>query len=97
VETRATEDQSRPAEGYAEVRIHLTDGRQLVRRVDEPRGTPGRPLTLEELAAKYRDCAGRVLSPEGIEGSLELLLGLEQIESMCSLTSLLTAPAGVVA
>ncbi len=97
VQTQMTGDVSRPAEGYAEVSIHLGHGRELTRRVDEPRGTPDRPLTVEQLAAKYRDCAGRVLSADACERSLELLLHLGRLDSVTPLTTLLMAPAGAPA
>jgi 2-methylcitrate dehydratase PrpD len=97
VETAFTAEATRPAEGYAEVRIRLADGRELVRRVDEPQGTPEHPLTVEQLTAKYRDCARRVLGEEACEGSLALLADLEQLDSLAPLTALLIAPVGVAA
>ena len=56
-------------------------------------GAPERPLSLDQLAAKYRDCAARLLDSTSVERSLELVLGLEGLESITPLSELLLAPA----
>jgi 2-methylcitrate dehydratase PrpD len=86
-----------PAEGFAEVRLQLRDGSEIVRRVDEPRGGPQTPLTLQELTAKYRDCSEPVLGGEGSEHSLQLLLDLEQLHSLTDLASAIGKPVAATA
>jgi hypothetical protein len=44
--------------------------------VTRERGSPGDPLTWEELVAKYRDCAARVLPEAQVERSLERIADL---------------------
>jgi 2-methylcitrate dehydratase PrpD len=66
-----------PIAGAATVTLTLDDGSPLSRRVDIPKGDPRAPVTWEELAAKYRDCAAAVLSPETTERSLEIIDCLE--------------------
>src|SRR5918995_1068473 len=61
------------------VTIRTTDGRSYNARVDIPRGDPALPLTDDELLAKYRDCGRSQLSPDDIERSVELLVGLENV------------------
>jgi len=84
--TEGVESAEFPIGGYAEVRVALRDGTEHAMRVDVPRGDPSRPLAWEELAAKFRDCAGGVLSAEGTEGSLDLVRRLEELDSVGRLT-----------
>ncbi|MBM9461201.1 MmgE/PrpD family protein [Nocardioides sp. zg-536] len=44
--------------GHTVVRLHLTDGRTLERIVHHSRGDSHRPLTTDELAAKFGQCVG---------------------------------------
>ncbi len=60
------------------VTIRTTDGRSYNARVDIPRGDPALPLTDDELLVKYRDCSSSQLSPDEIERSVDLVLGLEK-------------------
>jgi 2-methylcitrate dehydratase PrpD len=55
------------------VTVRLRDGGPLVAEVTRERGSPGDPLSWDELVAKYRDCAGRVLPGDQVERSLELI------------------------
>jgi 2-methylcitrate dehydratase PrpD len=67
-----------PADGYADVTIRLHDGRTVHERVEEPHGAPASPLTWEELAAKFRDCANGVIVPAETETALGLLAALDE-------------------
>ncbi len=73
------------------VTIRLKDGRVYHNQVDNPRGSPEVPLTQEELLEKYRDCAGRILSNEQVERSIELMLHLEEVEDLADLMKLVTS------
>lgn len=95
VETLNDASESAPAEGFADVTIYLNGGRLLKRRVDEPRGSARLPLRLDQLQAKYRDCAERVLGPQATQRSLELVLDLERLPSIAALTEVLLVGAGV--
>jgi 2-methylcitrate dehydratase PrpD len=97
VDVRTTEEECRPAEGYAEVQIDLKSGRRLIQRLDDPSGSPDRPLTLDQLADKYRDCAKRILGREASDRALELIMKLDQLDSISTLTDILMAPAAVAA
>jgi 2-methylcitrate dehydratase PrpD len=65
-----------PREAFAEVTFALQDGRSLCRRVDIPRGHAKAPLSWEELAEKFLDCASYALS------EAQARRGLEQIQSL---------------
>ncbi len=47
--------------------------------VDTPRGDPKNPLTWDELAAKFRDCAGTVLPADRVEAAIGLVGRLEEL------------------
>ncbi len=82
-----------PIGGHAEVRIALKDGSEHSLRVDTPRGDPSRPLSWDELAEKFRDCAGTVLPTEAVERTLRLVERLEELPEAERLTETLrTAP-----
>jgi 2-methylcitrate dehydratase PrpD len=80
-----------PIGGYAEVRIALRDGSEHTLRVDTPRGDPSRPLAWDELAEKFRDCAGTVLSAQAIERTVHLVERLEELPRVGGLTETLRA------
>ena len=77
------------AEGddYQAVELHLRDGSTLTRAVTEARGGPSDPLSWEELATKYRDCAERALGDASIGRSLEMIRDIEAVGSIAELTA----------
>ena len=79
-----------PIGGYAEVRIVLSDGSEYGTRVDVPRGDPSRPLSWDDLAAKFRDCTGAALPAGGVDGVLRLIEGLDGLEDVSRLTEALS-------
>jgi len=93
VEMLEDSTESTAVDGFADVTIVLRDGRRLQRRVDEPRGSALRPLTMDELEAKYRDCAERVLDRKDTVRSLELIRGIEDLPDIGALMALLSGAA----
>ena len=71
------------------VTIELRDGRKLSHEVLVAKGAPRNPMTAEELAAKYRDCASSVLSAEDVEKSLNVVSRLEDVEDIAELMDVL--------
>jgi len=72
--------------GGIEVVIKTTDGRELRERSGEMlKGFPQVPLTREELATKYRECAQLTLSSKDVEGSLTLMESLEDVGDITEL------------
>jgi 2-methylcitrate dehydratase PrpD len=69
----------------AQITIELNDGRLFSKRQDTARGWADNPLKPEELAAKYRDCAGWALATKDIEKSLEMMVNLEKVDDMAKL------------
>ena len=72
------------------VTMSLKDGRLLNSRVDVPHGDWGDPMSLDELLAKYRDNALRVLSPRNCQRTVDLMLGLEKLEDIGELAEIYT-------
>ena len=59
------------------VKVAMQDGSCSEHQVDMPRGNTRNPMTEQEIAAKYRRCASRVLPTAAVERSVELLRRLE--------------------
>src|SRR6516164_7534133 len=76
----------------AEVTVTTTDGRRLVKVVDSALGrTSEQPLSRFALEAKYRDCAGRVLTPDAVDRSLDLVADMETLDRASVLADTLAA------
>ena len=72
------------------VTVRLRDGRQYFKEVPIARGTPGNPMSRDELLAKYRECANLALSPEDIERTIELISNLESLKNITALLDLVS-------
>lgn len=80
----------------AEVVVVLTDGTELTASVPSPLGRgPESPLPDGMLWAKYTDCAGHALTPSGIETSFDMLMRLEELDSITELTAAIEAASRV--
>lgn len=73
------------------VTVTMKDGRTFTRLVEKVRGSPGNPMTRDELVDKYRGCASRVLKGEGLERSIAALESLETIPAVKTLIEELTS------
>ena len=69
--------------------IILKSGKAYSHQVDIPKGDHRNPVSDEELAGKYRDCASLPLSNEKIEQSLRLLQKLEDLQNIAALMNIL--------
>ena len=67
------------------VAIHTTDGRQLVRQLDYPKGDPRNPLSDREIEEKFQALAEPVLPKATRAKVLELVWGLEKLGAVGSL------------
>jgi 2-methylcitrate dehydratase PrpD len=75
--------------------IELADGRTVSGRADFGKGSPANPMTDNEVADKFRECAtwGR-LPAANIEKVIDAVFHLEQLKNTRELTRLLAiAPA----
>jgi len=65
-----------------EIRIELSSGKILERKVSHARGHPKNPMTDAQVEAKFRRLAGPLLPKERIEEILEALWKLEEISDL---------------
>lgn len=72
------------------VTITMKDGRKFTKAVNEVRGSPGNPLSRDELVDKYRRCASRVLGNERLERSIWALEHLDEVPTVKDLIDTLT-------
>lgn len=73
------------AHDFSIVQVDLKGGRRLEMRVGAPKGSPENPVSDQTLAAKFLDCALRVLPKHRAEAALALLQRLESVEDLGSL------------
>ena len=70
--------------------IRLKDGRTIAGRADFGKGSPSNPMSYDEVAEKFRECARFAEFDESrVEPVIEMVRGLEGLESIRSLTELL--------
>jgi 2-methylcitrate dehydratase PrpD len=74
-----------PWQKAARVTVSLTDGRTSTRRCDNSRGGFDHPYARSELIDKFRDLAGRVLTPAGVAEVQALIDGLDDVADMSEL------------
>jgi 2-methylcitrate dehydratase PrpD len=72
------------------VEVRLRDGRELSRLAETSRGTPERPMSRQEMAAKFTDCAHATLSQERIASALEAIYRVEEMGSVGELVKRVT-------
>ena len=70
--------------------IELTDGRKIGGRADFGKGSPANPMSDDELADKFRECAAWGKLPKAnAEKVIDLVFNLEKLKSIRELTRLL--------
>ena len=72
----------------ARVRVKMKDGSEYNEFLAKPKGDPDNPLSLEELAEKYRNAAILAISRENIETLIEKNKRLEKIKDMNEVVAL---------
>ena len=73
--------------------VFTTSGAHLTQRVDVPLGQPDNPLSDEQLAAKFRDCASHSLLPvssEAVERAIEMAANLEDLSDVSALADVVS-------
>jgi len=74
----------------APVTITMKDGRKFTEMVEKVRGSPGNPMTRDELLGKYQACASRVFDAGRLERSIVALEKLEKLATAGELIDTLT-------
>jgi len=80
------------AQGFERIRsrveVMLKDGTTLTQEASVSRGTPERPMTPDELAEKFTECATGVISADAIAKAIE---AVRNVESLSNVSELLNA------
>jgi len=72
------------------IEIELTDGRRIAGRADFGKGSPANPMTDDELAAKFRECAAWGKLPgKSADKVVDKVFNLEKLKKVRELTKLL--------
>jgi 2-methylcitrate dehydratase PrpD len=72
------------------LRIRLKDGRTISGRADFAKGSPTMPMSFDEVAAKFQDCASFAKWPlEKAKATIDMVRRLERLASVRELTALL--------
>ena len=82
-----------PASRYPEafpgwVKVRLRDGGVLEAREESQRGGPDRPIAPDEVIAKFRNNASRLLSPDRVAGLEQAVLDLERAADVRAIDAL---------
>lgn len=96
VEYTTYSDAEARANGYNIVttflEIELKEGKAIAARADHGKGNIANPMSEEEVAAKFRDCAEYARWPKiKTERAIELILRLEALSDVSEVTALLSA------
>ena len=72
--------------------IRLQDGRTITGRADFGKGSPANPMSFDEVAAKFMDCAGYAKWPAQKASAIVKMVGkLEDVRDVKALTALLSS------
>jgi 2-methylcitrate dehydratase PrpD len=81
-----------PIEGWARI-VVMAGGGRYETEVETPRGDPKNPLTWDELAGKFRDCASVVLNDEHVEMAIALIGRLDELADVGELIATVASRA----
>ncbi|MBI2858210.1 MAG: MmgE/PrpD family protein [Chloroflexi bacterium] len=76
----------------AKVEIHTRDGKVFAASTDYPLGHPKRPMSWDDLTAKFRDCLSHAVKPvpeANIDSVIDMVRRLEDIEDVDEIIRLL--------
>ena len=72
------------------IHIHMKDGKQIDGRADFAKGSPAIPMSFDDVAAKFMDCAAYAKWPMAkAKQVVEMTRKLEDVQDMRKLTALL--------
>ncbi len=71
------------------VSIRLRSGGVFTKQIDLARGHPSNPMSFEDVAGKFRDCAAHSRSAGQIKKIIQSIKGLETVQDMRTVTAML--------
>jgi 2-methylcitrate dehydratase PrpD len=84
-------DQAWPAKYTASATVKTKDGRVISDRVNDAKGSPGNPMSREEIEEKFMGLATAALSEKQAEEVKEMVMNLEGLDNINKLSKLLVA------
>jgi len=72
--------------------VKLKDGEAFSETVWEAKGSPSHPMSRDEIAKKFRECAQKTISASNVETILKKVDELETLTLISELTSFLVSP-----
>lgn len=94
VESRAYTTEQFPADNHfgAEVRITLTDGNVVSKKVDQPYGrTSANPLPAERLKAKFEGCVRGIIHDANLAPLYDTIQSFEKLADVRAMTALISS------
>jgi 2-methylcitrate dehydratase len=70
--------------------IRTTDGRELEKQLDYPKGDPRNPLTDDEIAGKFRALAEGIATPDDVDRMRDAIGRAEEFDDVRELMAKLT-------
>ena len=67
------------------VHIRLKDGKEYTQRVDVATGNPEKPLSLDRMIEKFRNCADAMIHRKRIDESIDMILHFERLGDITQL------------
>jgi len=68
------------------IRLHMRDGREMIRRIDSPRGMPDNSVSFREIVDKFISEASERLGDQRTSLILEGVKGLDKLQSIADWT-----------
>ncbi|MFC1971650.1 hypothetical protein ACFLV0_07010, partial [Chloroflexota bacterium] len=72
--------------------IYTKDGSKYRKRIDVLYGSPQRPMSMEDIIKKFKDCAGYAVKPlpeKNINKVIDMVTSLEDVEDVTEIMRLL--------
>jgi Uncharacterized protein involved in propionate catabolism len=72
----------------AKVMMKLRNGQEVTKRVDITTGNPEKPMSLDQMIAKYKNCVGFMMSPKKTDETIDRILHFEEVRDVSKLIAL---------
>ena len=72
----------------AKVMMKLRNGQEVTKRVDIATGNPEKPMSLDQMIAKYKNCVGFMMSPKKTDETIDRILHFEEVRDVSKLIAL---------
>jgi len=74
--------------------VQLANGKEVTREISYPKGDIRNPMSINECNSKFREYAEGVLGKEATAKVIDIIWGMEELNTVANLTNLLVAQKG---